>query len=83
MAALIAYFFTMLICVCVDSPAVWQNSWRGLDSLVVPQQRTFYQKNTGAVLLNVMYGYGGTMFFPIIFCRSSVVASMYGYGVTM
>ena len=41
LAALIAYFFIMLIFVCVDSPAVWQNSWRGLDCLVAPQQRTF------------------------------------------
>ena len=55
LAALIAYFFTMLIFVFVD-PAGWQNSWRGLDFLVVPQQRTFYQKNTGAVLLNVSSG---------------------------
>ena len=56
LAALIPFFFTMLIFVFVDPPAVWQNSWRGLDSLVVPQQRTFYQKNTGAVLLNVSSG---------------------------
>ena len=29
------------------------------------------------------YGYGGTMFFPIIFCRSSVEAAMYGNSGTM
>jgi hypothetical protein len=33
--------------------------------------------------LSCMYGFRGTMFFPIIFCRSSVEAAMYGYGGTM
>jgi hypothetical protein len=34
LTALIAYFFTMLIFVFVDPPAMWQNSWRSLDSFV-------------------------------------------------
>ena len=33
--------------------------------------------------LSSTFGCGSTMFFPIIFCHSSVEAAMHGYGGTM